>query len=216
MYVLNSILGDVNLTEWAHAQGIHVTTAYRWWREGALPVPARKAARLILMSPDTAAGLSMPDAAGLYARVSSHDQRADLDRQVARLSSWAARAGLPVVRVEAGVGSGMNGTRVKARRLLAGPEVTVVVPGHRDRLGRMNTELTGAALAAHDRRLVVVDDNEVTDDLARDMTGVLTSFCARLYGRRPARNRALKAVGCARQDIGPRAAATAGPCGGAG
>ena len=31
----------MNLTEWVHAQGIHVTAAYRWYREGALPVPAR-------------------------------------------------------------------------------------------------------------------------------------------------------------------------------
>ena len=94
----------------------------------------------------------------------------------------------------------------------------MVVVEHRDRLGRMNTELAGAALAADGRRLVVVDDGEVTDDLVRDMIGVLTSFCARLYGRRPARNRALKAVGCAQRDIGPQAVRTAGsvPGGGAG
>ena len=195
----------MNLTEWAHAQGIHVTTAYRWWREGTLPVPARKVGRLILVSSDSVAGLARRDAAGLYARVSSHDQKADLDRQVARLSAWAAQAGLPVVRVEAEVGSGMNGTRAKARRLLSDPEVTVVVVEHRDRLGRVNTELAEAALAAHDRRLVVVDDGEVTDDLAGDIIEVLTWFCARLYGRRSARNRALKAVGCAQQGIGPQA-----------
>jgi hypothetical protein len=41
------------------------------------------------------------------------------------------------------------------------------------------------------------------------MIEVLTSFCARLYGRRSARNRALKAVGCAQRDIGPQAAADA-------
>ena len=34
----------MNLTEWVHAQGIHVTTAYRWYREGTLPVPARNRA----------------------------------------------------------------------------------------------------------------------------------------------------------------------------
>jgi putative resolvase len=158
----------VNLTEWAHAQGIHVTTAYRWWREGTLPVPARKVGRLILVAPDTAASPARQDRAGLYTRVSSHDQKTDLDRQVARLSAWAAAAGVPVVRVEAEVGSGMNGTRAKARRLLAGPRVTVVVE-HRDRLGGMSTELAGAALAAHGRRLVVVDDGGVTDDLVRDM-----------------------------------------------
>ena len=106
----------------------------------------------------------------------------------------------------------------QVRRLLAGSGVSVVVAGHRDRLGRMNTELAEAALAAHHRRLVVLDDSEVTDDLVRDMIEVLTSFCARLYCRGPARNRALKAVGCAQRDIGPRAVLAAGsiPCGGAG
>jgi len=208
----------VNLTEWAHAQGIHVTTAYRWYREGTLPVPARKVGRLILVSPDTAAAAFPQNGAGLYARVSSHDQKADLDRQVARLPAWAVQAGLPVIRVEAEVGSGMNGTRARARQLLADPAASVVVVEHRDRLGRMNTELVEAALAAHGRRLVVLDDSEVTGDLVRDMIEVLTSFCARLYGRRSARNRALKAVGCAQRDIGPQAVLKAGsaPCGGAG
>ena len=55
----------------------------------------------------------------LYARVSSHDQRGDRDRQVARLIEWAAEAGQPVVRVEAEVGSGMNGSRARLRRLLS-------------------------------------------------------------------------------------------------
>ena len=171
-----------------------------------MPVPARKVGRLILVSPQTAAGSARKaESAGLYARVSSHDQKSSLDGQVARLSAWAAEAGLPVVRVEAEVGSGVNGSRAKVRRLLADPAVTVVVVEHRDRLGRMNTELVEAALSAHDRRLVVLDDSEVTGDVVGDMVEVLTWFCARLYGRRSARNRALKALGCAQQDIGPKA-----------
>jgi putative resolvase len=105
----------------------------------------------------------------------------------------------------------MNGSRGKVRRLLADSEVVDVVVEHRDRLGRMNTELVEAALSAHGRRLVVLDGGEVDDDLVRDMVEVLTSFCARLYGRRSARNRALKAVGCAQHDIGPRAASSVTP-----
>ena len=66
------------------------------------------------------------------------------------------------MRVKAEVGSGMNWSRVKVRRLLADPAVTVVVAGHRDRLGRVNAELVEAALAAHSRRLVVPGDCEVT------------------------------------------------------
>lgn len=131
---------------------------------------------------------------GLCACVSSRDQTGDLQRQVARLSRWAAQSGHRVVRVESEIGSGMNGSRVRARRLLADPDVTTVVVEHRDRLGRMNTELVEAALEAADRRLVVLDDGELEDDLVRDMVEVLTSFCARLYGRRSAKNRARKAL----------------------
>ena len=69
----------------------------------------------------------------------------------------------------------------------------------------MNTELVEAALAASRRRLVVLDDGEVTDDLVRDMVELPTSFCARLYGRRSARNRAIKALNCAKNDVGPMA-----------
>jgi putative resolvase len=196
----------VNLAEWARAQGIHVQTAYRWYREGTLPVPVRKVGRLILVSPQTATEAARKaEGAGLYARVSSHGQKSDLGGQVARLSPWAADAGLPVVRVEAGVGSGVDGSRAKVRRLLSDPAVTVVVVEHRDRLGRVNTELAEAALSAYNRRLVVLEDCEVTGDLVGEVVEVLTWFCAGLYGRRSARSRALKAVGCAQQDIGPRA-----------
>lgn len=193
----------MNLTEWARTQGVHPQTAYRWFREGTLPVPAvRVNQRTVLVSPDTPGGVEAA-AYGLYARVSSHDQKDDLDRQLARLLKWAAEAGGQVVRVESEVGSGMNGSRTKVRRLLADPKVTAVVVEHRDRLARMNTELVESALAAHGRRLVILDDGEVADDLLRDMVEVLTSFCARLYGRRSARNRAEKALRCAERDVGP-------------
>src|SRR5947207_14962137 len=105
----------MNLTEWAKAQGVHPHTAYRWFREGILPVPAtRVGPRTILVNVEAAGGgPESATAVGLYARVSSHDQESDLERQVARLSAWAARAGLRVVRVEAEVGSGMNGRPVQ-------------------------------------------------------------------------------------------------------
>ena len=199
------ILDKVNLTDWARAQGVHPQTAYRWFRLGTLPVPAvRVNSRSVLVSPDAVLAKST-GGLGLYARVSSHDQKADLERQVSRLAEWAANAGQRVVRVEAEVGSGMNGTRAKVGRLLADPLVTTVVVEHRDRLGRMNTEMVEAALSAHGRRLVVIDEAEMDDDLVRDMTEVLTSFCARLYGRRSARHRAEKALRCAAHNVGPMA-----------
>ncbi|MDP9845445.1 IS607 family transposase [Streptosporangium lutulentum] len=185
----------MNLKEWAIANGVHPHTAYRWFREGTLPVPAERVQHTILVNIE--ANSSSPPATGgvgLYARVSSQEQKADLERQVSRLAQWAARGGHRVVRIESETGSGMNGGRAKAKRLPADPEVTTVVVEHQDRLGRMNVELIEAALSATGRRLVVLDDGEVDDDLVRDMAEVLTSFCARRYGRRSAKNRAKAAL----------------------
>ena len=47
--------------------------------------------------------------------------------------------------------------------------------------------------------MVVMEDEEVEDDLVRDVTEMMTSLCARLYGRRSARCRAERAVAAARE-----------------
>jgi putative resolvase len=184
--------------------GVHPQTAYRWFREGTLPVPAvRVNSRSVLVAPDAVTAAAGDGGLGLYARVSSHDQKADLDRQAALLAAWAAQAGQPVARIGAVADSGVNGGRPRARRLLAGPRAGVVVVERRGRLGRVNTELVEAALPGRGRRLVALDRAEAEDDLVRDMTEILASFCARLSGRRPARNQAEKALRCAARDVGP-------------
>ncbi len=185
----------MNLKEWALAQGVHPVTAYRWFREGRLPVTARRAGRLILVDP-----LPKPSATGrvvAYARVSSVDQRDDLERQAGRVVTGATAWGLSVDQVVTEIGSGMNGHRRKLTRLLSDPAVSVLVVEHRDRLTRFGFEHLSAALAASGRRVVVLDDAETSDDLVRDVTEVLTSLCARLYGRRSASRRAAKAVAVA-------------------
>ena len=72
-----------------------------------------------------------------------------------------------------------------------------MVVEHRDRLARFGVELLEATLLASGRRLVIVDPSETTSDVVRDMTEVLTSLCARLYGQRAAKNRAARAVAVA-------------------
>ncbi|NEC01464.1 IS607 family transposase [Streptomyces anulatus] len=189
----------MNLTDWAKTQGVHPQTAYRWFREGTLPVSAQRVGpRTILVNIDANAAPEAVGGLGLYARVSSHDQKNDLQRQVARLSAWAVRTGSKVVRIEAEIASGVDGARSKAKRLLADPAVTAVVVECKDRLGRMNVELIEAALSASGRQLLVLDEGEVGDDLVQDVVDVLTSFCVRLYGRRSAKNRVRKALEAAR------------------
>lgn len=181
----------MKLAAWARQQGIQYKTAYLWFRAGILPIPARQLPTgTILVDPEPAA----PDGVALYGRVSSADQKGDLDRQLARLSAYAAEHGLVVVKVVGEVGSGLNGHRAKLLALLRDRQVGAIVVEHRDRLARFGTEYIEAALAATGRRLVVLETGEVKDDLVQDMIDVLTSFCARLYGRRAARNRAQRAI----------------------
>lgn len=173
-------------------------TAWRWWKDGKLPVPARQTESgtiLVDVPPTREGGRTV-----VYARVSSHDQRSDLDRQVSRITQWATERDLVVDEVVTEVGSGMNGKCLKLRRILADARVTTIIVEHRDRLARFGVEYLESALAAQGRHIVVVDSGETRDDLVRDMIEVLTSFCARLYGRRGARNRALRAVTAAKKD----------------
>lgn len=181
----------MKLSAWAREQGISYRTAWRWFKAGTLPVPAEQAATGTIL---VAAVASEAGAAALYARVSSSDQKKDLEGQVGRLVSFATARGLAVSRTVAEVGSGLNGRRPKLLRLLSDPAAQTIVVEHRDRLMRFGCEYVEAALQAQGRRLVVADPGEVKDDLVRDMVEVLTSFCARLYGRRSARSRARKAL----------------------
>jgi putative resolvase len=81
---------------------------------------------------------------------------------------------------------------------MSDPSASVIVVEHRDRLARFGAEHLAGVLAAQGRRIVVVEDGETSNDLVRDMIEVLTSMCARLYGRRGARNRGLRAVTAAK------------------
>ena len=190
----------MNLKQWADAQGVSYVTARRWFNAGTLPVPARRVGGLILIGEPVRPGTTRTGSTVVYARVSSADRRPDLDRQVARVTSWATGRHLPVDRVVTEVGSALNGERRKFLALLRDKTVTTIVVEHRDRFARFGAEYVQAGLEASGRRLLVVDPAGVDDDLVRDVTEVLTSLCARLYGRRAAANRAARAVEIA---IGP-------------
>ena len=190
----------MRLSEWARREGVHYQTAWKWFRDGALPVPARQTATGTILV-DVPRREEQTAGVALYARVSSSDQREDLDRQVGRLAAWATAQGLRVTGTVAEVGSGLNGSRGKLKRLLADPAVGTIVVEHRERLARFGVEYVEAALRAQGRRLVVIEEREVDDDLVRDITEVLTSMCARLYGRRSARRRAERALEAAGEAV---------------
>ncbi|MEU7854662.1 IS607 family transposase [Nonomuraea sp. NPDC049141] len=192
----------MKLSEWARRNGVHYQTAWQWARDGKMPVPVVKTATGRYMVLDRTAEVTGRTVA--YCRVSGTDQLAELDRQAGRVVAAATGMGLTVTEVVGEVGSGMDGDRPKLARLLRDASVGVIVVERRDRLARFGLEQLSAALEATGRRIVVIDDTEggegaipgarVDDELLRDMAEVLTSLCARLYGRRSAARRARAAL----------------------
>ncbi|MDQ1308127.1 MAG: hypothetical protein QG671_3961 [Actinomycetota bacterium] len=136
----------------------------------------------------------------VYARVSSADQRPDLDRQVARVTAWVTGQHLSVDRVVTEVGFAVNGHCRMFLALLKDQSVSTIVVEHRDRFARFGAEYVQAVLEVDGRRLLVVDPVEVDDDLMGDVTEILTSFCARLYGERAAADRVARAVAALAED----------------
>jgi predicted site-specific integrase-resolvase len=184
----------IRLTEWASQQGIAYITAFKWTKRGKVPGLHRAVSgRLFVEVPDPPAGRKV----ALYGRVSSSDQSEDLGRQMARLRDFASARGLVVSQEVSEVGSGLNGHRKRLVALLADPNVGVVVVEHRDRLARFGVDYIEAALRAQGRQVVVLNEGEQKLDIVQDFIDVVTSMCARIYGRRAASNRAKAALSAA-------------------
>jgi hypothetical protein len=104
--ILLSFISAMKLSDWARQQGISDITAWRWFRAGKLPVPARPL-------PAGTIWVEAPHPEGIpvrYARVSSADQKEDPERQVQRLQAFAQEQGWTEVKAGTEIGSGLNGS----------------------------------------------------------------------------------------------------------
>lgn len=182
----------MRLSAWARQTGVSYKTAWRMWKAGTLPVPAEQLATGTVIIHCPAA--SSESGVALYARGSGGDQKADLDRQLSRLTEFAVSKKMRISDAVKETGSGMNGHRKGLLRLLRDPSAQTIVVEHRDRLMRFGFEYVEAALAAQGRKIVVIEEEETTDDIVRDLHEVIVSMCARLYGKGSAANRAKKAM----------------------
>ena len=180
---------------------MHRHTAWRHYAAGALPAALRPikfgGIVYVLDNPDQQDGRIVG-----YAWVSSSEQRPQLEPQANRLWAYAGQNGIILDGVITETASGLNDRRPKLRKLLADPTVGSILVEHRERLARFGVSMVDAMLQARGGRLLVIDDAEVPDDLVRDMTEILTCFCARLYGRRSAANKARRAMAAAGEPDG--------------
>lgn len=131
-----------------------------------------------------------------YARVSSHDQKADLERQKQMLELYCVTQGW-AFEVIADLGSGMNYHKKGLKRLLEAileDRVGRLVITHKDRLLRFGAELVFAICEAKEVEVVILNkgqDTSFEEDLAKDVLEIITVFSARLYGSRSHKNKKL-------------------------
>lgn len=122
-----------------------------------------------------------------YARVSSHDQKEDLTRQVERLKSFCTANGW-VFEVIQDLGSGMNYKKKWLQDLLGRiclGEVERLVVTHKDRLLRFGADLVFSLCDRFGTEVVLIEaaeDPSFESELVQDVLEIITVFSARLYG----------------------------------
>ena len=132
-----------------------------------------------------------------YARVSSHDQKQDLQRQVQVLESYSGSHGWQFETIQ-DLGSGLNykkkGLKKLVGRIMKG-DVQRLVLTHKDRLLRFGAELVFAMCEEFETEVVIinksVEDTSFENELVTDMLELITVFSARLYGSRSRKNKKL-------------------------
>jgi putative resolvase len=182
-----------------YAKQMHVSykTAFRWWRAGRLDTYQLDTGTIIVRDP-LPETLS-PQGIAFYARVSTQGQKADLDRQLERLKTYAASRGYQVTKIVQEIACGMNDTRPKLLKLLTDPQIGKIVVEHRDRLTRFGFVYIEQLFAMQGRSLEVLFPTDTKYDLVEDFIAVITSMASRIYGRRHSKERAEKIKQCVEQ-----------------
>lgn len=191
----------VGIGEAADFLGISKQTLRRWESEGRLIPDERTAGDrrrydLARLRPEQFHEPDVQRKTIAYARVSSHDQKADLERQKQVLELYCARQ-CWTFEVIADLGSGMNYRKKGLKRLLdevIDGQAGRLVITHKDRLLRFGAQLVFAICEAKAVEVVILNQGEDTtfeEDLAKDVLEIITVFSARLYGSRSRKNQKL-------------------------
>lgn len=171
----------IKLSTYAKNKNITYRTAHNYWKQGLLEGEQLPTGTIIIYEETEVSPQSKEYS--IYCRVSSHDQKRDLERQVERMKNFAINNGYIIKNIYKEVGSGLNDKRPKLKKLLQ--ESTSIIVEHKDRLTRFGFEYIETLLSDRNRTIIVVNKaEEDKEDLVQDFISVITSFCARIYGQR--------------------------------
>ena len=118
----------------------------------------------------------------VYARVSSSENKPNLESQAERVTQFCNVKGWVVKEIIKECGSGLNDSRPKLQAILKDKKITKVVVEHKDRLTRFGFEYIKTMF--HGEIVIINEVTEDEKDLMQDFVSLVTSFCARLYGKR--------------------------------
>ena len=170
---------------------ISYSTLLRWIREGKIRVVTTEGGKYRIPYGEIKRYLERREEirAVIYARVSSADQREDLERQVNYLTNYATAKGYKVVEVIKDVASGLNTQRkglLRLFKLVEGRNVDIVLITHKDRLTRFGFEYLEEFFSTTGVRTEVVlgEEPEDTKELVEDLISIITSFAGKIYGMR--------------------------------
>ncbi len=184
--------------EAAKKLGVSKMTVLRWIKAGKLKahkiskeyrVPESEIKRILEGK--------IPDKVVIYARVSSRDQKEDLERQVEYLKNYSSSKGYQVAKIITDISSGLNENRKGLKqlfKLVESGEVTRVIITYRDRLTRFGFKYLEQYFNSHGVEIeVIFDDEEKTPEkeLVEDLLAIVTSFAGKLYGTRSRRKKRL-------------------------
>ncbi len=185
---------DMKLSTYAKRAGVTYKTAWRWWKQGQLDAYQAPTGTVIVREPTLPAPTT--GRVALSARVSSAEQKADLERQMQRLQDYAAAKGYTVSKEVSEIASGLNDHRPKLAKLLTDPTIGTLIVEQRDRLTRFGYEYIRQLLETQGRRIEVLFPSDTENELIDDFVAVITSMAARIYGQRSSRQRAAKIRAC--------------------
>ncbi len=191
----------LSIKQAASLMGVSTQTLRRWEKIGKLKPTARTKGNQRRYDPAEfyqirTPGKSLARPTVAYARVSSHDQKEDLQRQKEMLEMYCSSQGWQF-EIVSDLGSGMNYRKKGLKRLLemiTGGRIGRLVLTHKDRLLRFGAELVFSLCEAKGIEVVLInqgDEPAFEEELAKDVLEIITVFSARLYGARSHKNRKL-------------------------
>lgn len=180
----------MKLSQYAKKVGVTYKTAWRWFKAGEIDGYQMDTGTIIITESSEP---TPPEKVAIYARVSSSENRSNLNAQADRLVDYCIAKGWQISKIVKEVGSGVNDSRKKLLSLLTDETVTIIVVEHKDRLTRFGFNYIEKLLALSNRRIEVVNlAADGKEDLLDDLVSIIYSFCARLYGRRRAKRKTEK------------------------